>query len=90
MFPLGPFDLIIGKGPKCDVRLKDPLLEAKHCGISHEGPRPVLWAMQSTTGVFVNGFYFPARFSCTWIAFAWAGRFLCISTEAMPRWIPWK
>ena len=61
MFPLGPFELIIGKGRRCDVRLDDPLLAAKHCGISHEGPRPVLWDMQSTTGVFVNGFYFSGK-----------------------------
>jgi DNA-binding NtrC family response regulator len=57
-FPVGPSDLIIGKGRRCDVRLNDPLLSAKHCGISHEGPRPLLWDMQSTTGIFVNGFYF--------------------------------
>ena len=58
MFPLGPDRLIIGKGPKCGIRLNDPLLSAKHCGISHEGPCPLLWDMQSTTGIFVNGFYF--------------------------------
>src|SRR5207248_7920130 len=57
-FSLGPSELIIGKGPKCHVRLDDPLLSAKHCGISHEGPRPMLWDMQSTTGTFVNGFHF--------------------------------
>jgi len=60
-FPVGPSDLIIGKGRKCGVRLNDPLLSAKHCGISHEGPRPVLWDMQSTTGIFVNGFYFSGK-----------------------------
>ena len=60
-FPVGPFDLIIGKGRSCDVRLADPLVSTKHCGISHEGDRPFLWDMQSGTGTFVNGFYFPGK-----------------------------
>src|SRR3954471_338382 len=60
-FAVGPFDLIIGKSAKCDVRLNDSLLAAKHCGITHEGPRPVLWDMQSPTGSFVNGFFFAGK-----------------------------
>ena len=60
-FPLGAFDVIIGKGRKCSIQLKDPLVSAKHCGISCEGDRPVLWDMQSATGTFVNGFYFSGK-----------------------------
>src|SRR5450631_3682820 len=61
VFSLGAFDLIIGRGPKCDVRQDDPLLAAKHCGISHEGPRPMLWALRVTEGIFVNGFCFSGK-----------------------------
>ena len=55
--PLGPFELIIGKGRSCSVRLDDPLVSTKHCGICHEGERPVIWDMGSSIGTFVNGFY---------------------------------
>lgn len=57
VYPLGPFDLIIGKGKSCDVRLADPLVSPKHCGLCHEGERPVVWDMGSAVGTFVNGFY---------------------------------
>jgi DNA-binding NtrC family response regulator/pSer/pThr/pTyr-binding forkhead associated (FHA) protein len=57
VFPLGPFDLIIGKGRSCGVRLADPLVSAKHCGLCHEGERPVIWDMGSAAGTYVNGFY---------------------------------
>src|SRR6266446_1122094 len=60
-FPLGPFELVIGRDRSCDIRLDDPLVSRKHCGISHEGNRPFLLDMQSATGTFVNGFYFPAK-----------------------------
>jgi transcriptional regulator with GAF, ATPase, and Fis domain len=60
-FPLGPFDLLIGKGRSCHVRLDDPLVSAKHCGIAHEGEHPVMWDT-SGTGTFVNGFHFPGKF----------------------------
>ena len=60
-FPVGPFELVIGRDRSCDIRLDDPLVSRKHCGISHEGNRPFLLDMQSATGTFVNGFYFPAK-----------------------------
>jgi pSer/pThr/pTyr-binding forkhead associated (FHA) protein len=60
-FPVGPFDLLIGKGRTCHVRLDDRLVSARHCGISHEGPRPMLWDIQSRTGTYVNGFHFPGK-----------------------------
>jgi DNA-binding NtrC family response regulator/pSer/pThr/pTyr-binding forkhead associated (FHA) protein len=60
-FHLGPFELVIGKGQSCDIRLDDPLVSARHCGISNEGPCTLLRDMRSATGTFANGFYFPAK-----------------------------
>ena len=60
-FPLGACELFIGRGKSCDIRLDDPLVSTKHCGISREGERPLLRDLQSATGLFVNGFYFPAK-----------------------------
>jgi len=61
VFAVGEADLIIGKGRKCHVRLDDPLVSAKHCGISYAGERPMVWDAGSATGTFVNGFYFSAK-----------------------------
>src|SRR3954470_15493221 len=60
-FPLGAFTLIIGRGRSCDIRLDDPLVSTKHCGLAHEGERPMLWDIQSATGTFVNDFCFPGK-----------------------------
>jgi DNA-binding NtrC family response regulator len=55
---LGPKDLIIGKGRSCGIRLDDPLVSTRHCGLCHEGEHPILWDMGSATGTFINGFRF--------------------------------
>jgi DNA-binding NtrC family response regulator/pSer/pThr/pTyr-binding forkhead associated (FHA) protein len=60
-FQLGRFDLVIGKGRSCQVRLNDPLVSTRHCGICHWGKHPALWDIQSGTGTFVNGFHFHGK-----------------------------
>ena len=64
-FPLSPADLIIGKGRSCGIRLDDPLVSTRHCGIAHEEEHPMLWDLGSATGTFVNGFCFADSFFCT-------------------------
>ncbi len=59
---VGPFDLIIGRGRACDVRLDDPLVSAKQCGINFEGDLPFLLDMKSATGTWVNGFFFSGKY----------------------------
>src|SRR5215469_11207907 len=62
-FPIGPAELIIGKGTSCGVRLNDPLVSVRHCQIAHEGSEhPMLCDLGSATGTFVNGFCFAGQF----------------------------
>jgi two-component system response regulator HydG len=61
-FPLSPADLIIGKGRSCGIRLDDPLVSSRHCGIAHAAEHPMLWDLGSATGTFVNGFCFGGQF----------------------------
>jgi pSer/pThr/pTyr-binding forkhead associated (FHA) protein len=61
VFPLGRAELIIGKGRSCGVRLDDPLVSTRHCGICHEAEQAMLWDMGSSTGTFVNGFCFSGQ-----------------------------
>jgi DNA-binding NtrC family response regulator len=58
---LNESDLNIGRGPRSHVRLDDPLVSPKHCGLCFEDDRCLLWDCGSLQGTFVNEFSYPAK-----------------------------
>jgi len=60
-FILGDADLKIGRGARNHVSLNDPLVSLKHCCLSFEYDRCLLWDCGSEHGTFVNEFSFPAK-----------------------------
>jgi pSer/pThr/pTyr-binding forkhead associated (FHA) protein len=49
-------DLKIGRGKNNHVRLDDPRVGPRHCGIAFEYGRCLIFALESERGTFVNGF----------------------------------
>src|SRR5947199_962408 len=60
-FLIGEADLKIGRGARNNVSLNDPLVSPKHCCLSFEYDRCLLWDCGSEHGTFVNEFSFPAK-----------------------------
>src|SRR5438093_10374654 len=58
---LGDADLKVGRGARNHVSLNDPLVSPKHCCLSFEYDRCLLWDCGSEHGTFVNEFSFPAK-----------------------------
>lgn len=50
-----PSRLLVGKGPACDVQLKDPEASRRHAALDVVGLRLSLTDLDSTNGTFVNG-----------------------------------
>jgi DNA-binding NtrC family response regulator len=50
-----PARLLLGKGPACDVQLKDPEASRRHAALDVVGQRLSLTDLDSTNGTFVNG-----------------------------------
>ena len=55
MFKLTLDKTIIGRGPKCSVRLNDEGVSREHCQLVREGEKIVLEDLSSTNGTFCNG-----------------------------------
>ena len=60
-FILGDADLKVGRGARNHLSLNDPLVSPKHCCLSFEYDRCLLWDCGSEHGTFVNEFSFPAK-----------------------------
>jgi DNA-binding NtrC family response regulator len=60
-FEIDESNLIIGRGTSCDVRLDDPSVSARHCGMCWGGKQALIWDLGSKTGTFANGFSFPSQ-----------------------------
>src|SRR2546426_11781978 len=60
-FIIGEADLKIGRGARNHVSLNNPLVSPKHCCLSCEYDRCLLWDCGSEHGTFVNEFSFPAK-----------------------------
>jgi DNA-binding NtrC family response regulator len=61
VFELDESNLIIGRGASCGVRLDDPSVSTRHCGMCWGGKQALIWDLGSKTGIFVNGFSFPSQ-----------------------------
>lgn len=55
MFKLQLDKTIIGRGPRCAVRLNDEGVSREHCQLVREGEKVVLEDLGSTNGTFCNG-----------------------------------
>jgi len=55
MFKLQLDTTVIGRGPKCAVRLNDEGVSREHCQLVREGEKMVLEDLGSTNGTFCNG-----------------------------------
>ena len=60
-FIIGEADLKIGRGTRNHVSLDDPLVSLRHCCLSFEYDRCLLWDCGSEHGTFVNEFSFPTK-----------------------------
>ncbi len=58
---IGETDLKIGRGARNHISLNDPLVSPKHCSLSFEYDRCLLWDCGSWHGTFVNEFSFAAK-----------------------------
>ena len=47
--------LVIGRGKKAGLSLKNQTISREHCAITRDGTRHILWDLESTSGTFVNG-----------------------------------
>jgi len=64
VFPIGDYDLHIGRDRRCDVYLDDPAVSPRHCTISfeYESEKALLMDPRSINGTFINGFCFSVKF----------------------------
>jgi Nif-specific regulatory protein len=60
-FELGEYEFCIGRGSRCDARVDDPSVSARHFSITCHAGQAYLVDLHSNTGTFVNGFRVPGR-----------------------------
>jgi predicted component of type VI protein secretion system len=61
VFPLGDYELRMGRDPNVDVYLDDPAVSRRHCSICPMGDRYSLVTNVPNVSTFVNGFWFPVK-----------------------------
>ena len=54
-FGLSPGEVVIGRGEKADIRIKDVKASSRHCKIFVQEDRIVVTDLKSRNGTFVNG-----------------------------------
>lgn len=48
-------EVVIGRGPICQVTIEDPMLSRRHCRIDLSGPQPTIEDLRSRNGTQLNG-----------------------------------
>jgi transcriptional regulator with GAF, ATPase, and Fis domain len=61
-FPVTEPETYIGRGKNNHIRINDPLLALRHCGICSQYGRCLIFAQESERGTFVNEFCFGGKF----------------------------